>query len=206
MGRPTNSDSAKKCGWCAAAMCAKRSPLRAQRCAARRLRLRVRRPTRPRMWQALRAKEDARVYAELQSKSSVPRTATTRRLARPLARRLCSEPRSCSQPAGQHASAVSSEGTLRLCLAGSLACASEFKPLARPESAREREPRERGLGLRVPVCACAVIALAGVPLLASSDQRNGHLYRRVLLASSDQRRNKKKYQKKYLCLRNRKRP
>ena len=49
-------------------MCAKRSPLRAQRCAARRLRLRVRRPTRPRMWQALRAKEDARVYAELQSK------------------------------------------------------------------------------------------------------------------------------------------
>ena len=68
MGRPTNSDSAKKCGWCAAAMCAKRSPLRAQRCAARRLRLRVRRPTRPRMWQALRAKEDARVYAELQSK------------------------------------------------------------------------------------------------------------------------------------------
>ena len=49
-------------------MCAKSSPLRAQRCAARRLRLRVRRPTRPRMWQALRAKEDARVYAELQSK------------------------------------------------------------------------------------------------------------------------------------------
>ena len=28
----------------------------------------MRRPTRPRMWQALRAKEDARVYAELQSK------------------------------------------------------------------------------------------------------------------------------------------
>jgi len=48
--------------------------------------------------------------------------------------------------------------------------------LARPESAREREPRERGPGLRVPVCACAVIALAGVPLLASSDQRNGHLW------------------------------
>ena len=106
--------------------------------------------------------------------SSVPRTATTRWLARPLARRLCSEPRSRSQPAGQHASAVSSEGALRLCLAGSLACASEFKPLTRPESAHEREPRERGLGLRVPVCVCAVIALR-VPLLASSDQRNGHL-------------------------------
>ena len=49
-------------------MCAKRSPLRAQRCAARRQRLCVRRPTRPRTWQALHAKEDARVYAELQSK------------------------------------------------------------------------------------------------------------------------------------------
>ena len=59
-------------------------------------------------------------------------------------------------------------------LASSVACASEFKPLARSESAREREPRERGPGLRVPVCVCAVIAL-GVPLLASSDQRNGHL-------------------------------
>ena len=79
-----------------------------------------------------------------------------------------------SQPAGRHASAVSSEGALRLCLAGSVACASEFKPLARPECAREREPRERGLGLRVPVCVCAVIALR-VPLLASSDQHNGHL-------------------------------
>ena len=77
-----------------------------------------------------------------------------------------------SQPAGRHASAVSSEGALRLCLAGSVACASEFKPLARPESAREREPRERGPGLRVPVCACAVIALAGVPLLASSERKS----------------------------------
>ena len=86
------------------------------------------------------------------------------------------ERRRRSQPAGMHASAVSSEGALRLCLASSVACASEFKPLARPESAREREPRERGPGLRVPVCACAVIALAGVPLLASSDQRNGHLW------------------------------
>ena len=58
----------RRSGISAASMCAKGSPLRAQRCAARRLRLRVRRPTRPRMWQALRAKEDARVYAELQSK------------------------------------------------------------------------------------------------------------------------------------------
>ncbi len=104
------------------------------------------------------------------------RVATTRRLARPLARRLRSEPRNRSQPAGRHASAVSSECALRLCLASSVACASEFKPLARPECEREREqePRERGPVLRVPVCVCAVIAL-GVPLLASSDQRNGHL-------------------------------
>ena len=85
-----------------------------------------------------------------------------------------SSTRSRSQPAGVHAFATRSECALRLCLAGSVACASEFKPLARPESAREREPRERGPGLRVPVCVCAVIAL-GVPLLASSDQRNGHL-------------------------------
>ena len=42
-------------------MCAKKSPLRAQR-------LCVRRPTRPRTWQVLRAQEDVRVYAELQSK------------------------------------------------------------------------------------------------------------------------------------------
>ena len=49
-------------------MCAKRSPLRAQRCAARRQRLCVRRPTRPRTRQVLRAQEDVRVYAELQSK------------------------------------------------------------------------------------------------------------------------------------------
>ena len=52
----------------AASMCAKRSPLRAQRCAARRQRLCVRRPVRPRTWQMLRAQEDVRVYAELQSK------------------------------------------------------------------------------------------------------------------------------------------
>ena len=64
-------------------------------------------------------------------------------------------PRRHSQPAGRHASAVSSEGDLRLCLASPAACASEFKPLARPESARAREPREKGPGLRVPVCARA---------------------------------------------------
>ena len=86
--------------------------------------------------------------------SSVPCTATTRRLARPLARRLsvCSEPRSRSQPAGVHAFATSSECALRLCLAGSVACASEFKPLARPESEREQaatsssEPSARSYG------------------------------------------------------------
>ena len=49
-------------------MCAKRSPLRAQRCASRRQRLCVRRPTRPRTWQVLREQEGARVYSELQSK------------------------------------------------------------------------------------------------------------------------------------------
>ena len=49
-------------------MCAKRSPLRAQRCAASRQRLCVRRPTRPRTWQVLREHEGARVYSELQSK------------------------------------------------------------------------------------------------------------------------------------------
>ena len=49
-------------------MCAKRSPLRAQRCASRRQRLCVRRPTRPRTRQVLREQEGARVYSELQSK------------------------------------------------------------------------------------------------------------------------------------------
>ena len=43
-----------------------------------------------------------------------------------------------------------------------VACASEFKPLIWPESARQREPRERGQGFRVPVCACAVIDIVGV--------------------------------------------
>ena len=64
----------------------------------------------------------------------------TRTQSRPPAAR---EPRRHSQPAGRHASAVSSEGDLRLCLASPAACASEFKPLARPESARAREPREK---------------------------------------------------------------
>ena len=44
------------------------------------------------------------VFTQSCRASSVPHTATTRRLARALARRLCSEPRSRSQPAGQHAS------------------------------------------------------------------------------------------------------
>ena len=82
--------------------------------------------------------------------SIVRRTATTRRPARPLGRRRCSEPRSRSQPAGRHGLAVSSEGALRLrCSASSVACASEFKPLYRRESVREREPRERGQGFIV---------------------------------------------------------
>ena len=88
------------------------------------------------------------------------RTATTRRPARPLGRRRCSEPRSRSQPAGRYALAVSSEGALRLrCSASSVACASEFKPLYRRESVREREPRERGQGFIVPVCACVGIGV-----------------------------------------------
>ena len=38
-----------------------------------------------------------------------------------------------------------------------------FKPLIWPESARQREPRERGQGFRVPVCACAVIVGVCMP-------------------------------------------
>ena len=44
------------------------SPLRAQRCAASRQRLCVRRPTRPRMWQVLREQEGARVYRAAEPK------------------------------------------------------------------------------------------------------------------------------------------
>ena len=53
-------------------MCAKRSPLRAQRCASRRQRLCVRRPTRPRMWQVLREQEGARVYSKNINKVCLP--------------------------------------------------------------------------------------------------------------------------------------
>ena len=58
MGRPMNNDSAKKRWECRRHVRQKEPAPSAE----------VRRTTRPRMWQALRAKEDARVYAELQSK------------------------------------------------------------------------------------------------------------------------------------------
>ena len=55
-------------------------------------------------------------------------------------------PRRHSQPAGRHASAVSSEGDLRLCPASPVACASRFERLARNE-------RRRHVG-RLPPCGC----------------------------------------------------
>ena len=84
-------------------MCAKRSPLRAQRCAASRQRLCVRRPTRPRTWQVLREQEGARVYSELQSKhrAAYGDDEAAREAAGKAAH--CSEPRSRSQPVGRHA-------------------------------------------------------------------------------------------------------
>ena len=134
----------------------------------------MRRPTRPRTWQALRAKEDARVYAELQSKQraaygddeaareAAGKAALLRAkksLSTGWAARLCCEQR----------------GRLAVVSSRLLGVRQRVQAVdSRPESAHEREPRERGLGLRVPVCVCAVIALR-VPLLASSDQRNGHL-------------------------------
>ena len=87
----------------------------------------MRRPTRPRTWQVLRAQEDARVYAELQSKQRAAYDDDRRGGSRGRWQggRLCSEPRSRSRPAGRHASALSSEGALR-CLASSVACATQF--------------------------------------------------------------------------------
>ena len=138
-GRPMNNDSAKKSWECGRHVRQKEPAPSAE----------VRRTT-P---EVVRVPPDTSSYvagvargrgrARLRRASIVKRTATTRRHAKPLARRRCSEPRSCSQPVGRHASAVSSEGALRLCgRAGSVACASEFKPLNRPERARQREPRE----------------------------------------------------------------
>jgi hypothetical protein len=140
------------------AMCARRSSLRAQRCAARRQRSCVRRPaTPPRPSQVLREQEGVRGYAELQSKNRATygddeeareadgRAALLRAkesLSSGWAVRLGCEQR------GRLAAAVQRHS--------SVACASRFKPLYRRESdcVREREPRERGQGFRVPVCAC----------------------------------------------------
>ena len=87
----------------------------------------MRRPTRPRMWQVLREQEGARVYraAEPKHRAAYGDDEAAREAAGKAA--LCSEPRSRSQPVGRHASAVSSEGALRLRgRPSSVACASEF--------------------------------------------------------------------------------
>ena len=150
------------------AMCAKRSPLaplRAQRCAARRQRLCVRRPTCPRTWQVLREQEGACVYAELQSKH----------------RAAYGDDEAAREAAGKAAllrakESLSTGWAARLCceqrgrLVAAWPCRLRgvrqrglFKPLIWPESARQREPRERGQGFRVPVCACAVIVGVCMP-------------------------------------------
>eukprot|EP00964_Phaeocystis_antarctica_P002349 scaffold1215_cov99-Phaeocystis_antarctica.AAC.2 len=97
-------------------------------------------PARKRTCPRLPIQEDRSAFTQNCRASSLPRTATMRRLARPLARRRCSEPRSRSQPAGVHASAASSEGALRLRLASSVACASWLGPRVR---AREKATKER---------------------------------------------------------------
>ena len=133
------------------AMCAKRSPLaplRAQRCAARRQRLCVRRPTCPRTWQVLREQEGACVYAELQSKHRAA-------YGDDEAAREAAGKESLSTGAARLSSAVSSEGALRLRgRAGSMACASEFKPcgLLAQQCAPHRE--SHGREVKVSECQC----------------------------------------------------
>ena len=136
-------------------MCAKRSPLRAQRCAASRQRLCVRRPTRPRMWQVLREQEGACVYAELQSKH----------------RAAYGDDEAAREAAGKESLSTNRGGTPLVCCEqrGRVAAAWPCRlhgvrqrvqavwiigPTVR---ASQREPRERGQGFRVPVCACAVL-------------------------------------------------
>ena len=127
-------------------MCAKRSPLRAQRCAARRQRLCVRRPTRPRTWQVLREQEGACVYAELQSKHRAA-------YGDDEAAREAAGKESLSTGAARLSSAVSSEGALRLRgRAGSMACASEFKPCGL--LAQQCAPHRESHGREVKVSEC----------------------------------------------------
>ena len=157
MGRPMNNDSAKRWWECGRHVCAKRSPLRAQRCAASRHHARGCACAARHVLVRGRccASKRARAFTQSCRASIVPRTATTRRHARPLARRRCSEPRSRSQPVGRHASAVSSEGALRLRgRAGSMACASEFKPcgLLAQQCAPHRE--SHGREVKVSECQC----------------------------------------------------
>jgi hypothetical protein len=193
MGKPWNNESAEK--WGMRPPCAPEGA-RSEREGVRRttpevVRASVRRPdTSSSAAQVLREQEVVRGYAELQSKhrATYGDDEEAREAAGKAALLRAKESLStgwavrlgCEQR-GRLAAAVG-------CSASSVACASEFKPLYRRESAvREREPRERGQGFRVPVCGCAGIAIIGV-YAASSDQRNCHIGQ-SLLASPDQRRN-----------------
>ena len=135
-------------------MCAKRSPLRAQRCAARRLRLRVRRPTRPRTWQVLHAQEDGRVYAELQSKQ----------------RAVYGDDEAAREAAGKAAllrakESLSTGWRARLCYTQRVRLAAVSSRLrgvrqrvqavgSARECARERATRERSWSQSSSVCVC----------------------------------------------------
>ena len=110
-----------------------------------------------------------------------------------------SSTRSRSQPAGVHAFATRSECALRLCLAGSVACASEFKPLARPVSAREREPRERGPGLRVPVCVCGKKYERETPVSQPGLENGGRLPQNGGVEGGGKCLEKAKVQRKVQC-------
>ena len=131
------------------------------------------------------ASKRARAFTPSCRASIVPHTATTRRLARPLARRRCSEPSSRSQPVGRHASAVSSEGALRLRGRGRLRGVRQpvqAVDLAR-ECAPERATRERSRFQSASVCVCGHSRGA-----CSRPRTNATVIVECLLASWDQRR------------------
>ena len=135
-------------------MCAKRSPLRAQRCAARRQRLCVCRPTRPRTWQVLRAQEDLRVYAELQNKQ----------------RAVYGDDEAAREAAGKAAllrakESLSTGWRARLCYTQRVRLAAVSSRLrgvrqrvqavgSARECARERATRERSWSQSSSVCVC----------------------------------------------------
>ena len=112
-------------------------------------------PTPPRPSQVLREQEGVRGYTELQSKHRA--TYGDNEEAREAAGKaaLLRAKESLSTGWAARLGCEHSEGALRLrCSASSVACASEFKPLYRRKSVREREPRERGQGFRVPATKC----------------------------------------------------